>query len=237
MLRSSALASVGVFNAVHCKQLMDLNMYIRLASQFDMVFIKEKIAQVRIHPYQYRKPVFDSIEGAQQLGVTAERIDAISFLLRSKRGDDKSYRYWLADHLVSLNTHRSDLTRLVTPNLNFMWAERTEVAKYEIKSLIPSGEKFILVDENLWEKGNFEGRPALPFLEHEGHYWGNPSDDYMAIQEVERMIQAGSGYLVFAWPAFWWIDFYSQFYGYLCKNFHNLLNNDRLIVFDLRHDS
>jgi hypothetical protein len=40
--------------------------------------------------------------------------------------------------------------------------------------------------------------------------------------------------MVFAWPAFWWLDVYQKFHHYLRSNFAPLLENERLVVFDLR---
>ena len=44
----------------------------------------------------------------------------------------------------------------------------------------------------------------------------------------------GAGFVVFAWPAFWWLDCYPRLRSHLRSNFPCVLQNDRLIVFDLR---
>jgi hypothetical protein len=71
-------------------------------------------------------------------------------------------------------------------------------------------------------------------LESNGQYSGPPQDDETAIGEVERLRRAGASFIVFAWPAFWWLEYYSKFSGYLRARFPCPLENERLIVFDLR---
>lgn len=105
----------------------------------------------------------------------------------------------------------------------------------DIKSLIPENKTFILVDEDQWEAGGeIAGRKVIPFLEHNGVYWGPPADDATAIKEMERLRQTGATAIVFAWPAFWWLDFYSGMHSYLKSNYKCTLNNERLKVFSLQ---
>ena len=124
------------------------------------------------------------------------------------------------------------------------WAElrdRTcsrELSLREILSLVPAGETFILVDEDQWEVGpDLGGRRCIPFLEHEGSYWGPPADDPGAIRELLRLKKAGAGFIVFARHAFWWLDHYCDLRDHLSSTYKCLLENGRLIVFDLRSDT
>src|SRR5439155_25498727 len=78
------------------------------------------------------------------------------------------------------------------------------------------------------------GRTVLPFLERNGRFCGDPADDAEAIREIERLRDAGVQYIVFAWPAFWWVDHYREFWKHLSVNYRLLLENDRLVVFDLQ---
>ena len=92
---------------------------------------------------------------------------------------------------------------------------RIQLAARDLAALIPAGESFILVDhEQLREYLTF-GRHAIPFLEREGQYWGPPADDLTAIRELDGLRLAGAKLIVFAWPAFWWLDFYSEFARWL----------------------
>jgi predicted O-methyltransferase YrrM len=115
-----------------------------------------------------------------------------------------------------------------------LWAHRLRLAAQDLAALIPSEDRFILVDHGRWGKEIVNNRHAVPFLDRDGHYWGPPPDDNTAIHELERLRQSGAGFIAFGWPAFWWLEYYSGLYGYLRSRFRCLLNNDRLVVFDLR---
>ncbi len=115
------------------------------------------------------------------------------------------------------------------------WFHQIRLALQEIETLVPRGENFILVDENQWGAGNhILGRQRIPFIERDGEYWGPPADDATAIREVERLQQSGAHFMVFAWPTFWWLEHYAEFHRHLRTKFRCLLENDRLVVFNLR---
>jgi hypothetical protein len=38
-------------------------------------------------------------------------------------------------------------------------------------------------------------------------------------------------YIVIAWPAFWWLDYYEGFNEYLCHNFECVTRNDLRVIF------
>jgi hypothetical protein len=104
----------------------------------------------------------------------------------------------------------------------------------EIGALIPSEKTFILVDQEVFRQAMSTGHTVLPFLERERNYWGLPADDAMAIHELARLRAVGASYLVFTWPCFWWLDHYVNFHTYLRAEFRCVLENDRLIVFNLQ---
>lgn len=110
------------------------------------------------------------------------------------------------------------------------WIERLDTAIQEIMMLIPPGD-------NLDQWGTsvaISGRWRIPFPERDGQYWGLLPDDDTAIREFERLRQLGTSFMVFGWPAFWWLDYYSGLHQHLRSNFRCVLENDRLLVFDLR---
>jgi SAM-dependent methyltransferase len=103
-----------------------------------------------------------------------------------------------------------------------------------IVDMIPPENTFILVDDATLGLEVFPRRHALPFLEKNGEYWGAPPDDITAIHELERLRKAGANFIVIIRPAFWWINFYKEFYSYLNSSFINVMRNEYLIAFDLR---
>ena len=114
------------------------------------------------------------------------------------------------------------------------WNRKSRLLLQDIESIIPSDNVFILVDGALLErKGILTTCLVLPFLERNGEYWGAPPDDETAIQEVRRLRQAAANFMVFAWPAFWWLDHYQGLTNYLDLNHRCLLKNDRVVIFDL----
>lgn len=232
MFRANALAFVGGIDAPHSKYMLDLNLYLRMAAQFDLFFIAKELAQVRYHIEQDSKSNF-SYGGTGPLAVMAERTDAIAYLLKSPRAEDASYRQWLAERLLHINMRRSAFTSELMPELNLSWSERLKIAMQEIASVIPAGKRLILVDENQWGSEILPQFDVLPFLEHNGQFWGAPPNDEIAIREVERMRQAGASFMVIAWPAFWWLDYYSGLRNYLSLNFRCVLEKSVLVVFDL----
>jgi hypothetical protein len=136
--------------------------------------------------------------------------------------------------VVFMHTRKgADLTATAwTP---FTEEERLYRIKQEIPALIPRWASFILVGGEQWVSGEtFAGRWHIPFLERDGEYWGKPEDDETAIRELERLREAGASFLVFAWPAFWWLDYYAEFHRYLRSHYCCTLENPRLVAFDLR---
>lgn len=125
---------------------------------------------------------------------------------------------------AEVDAARAELTRL----------GRLRRATEELAAVLPVGSTFILVDEQQWGRDPLGGRHAVPFLERDGRYWGAPADDETGIRELNRLRRAGATFTVFAWPAFWWLEHYSALHRYLRMNFQCLLENERVVVFDLR---
>ena len=130
------------------------------------------------------------------------------------------------------NTHSSQLS-IVHPR-KYLELIRIQLTAQDLANLIPKEDKFIFVDQEQLRELMALGNQAIPFLERSGQYWGPPADDETATREFTRLRQSGAKFLVFAWPAFWWLDFYSDFEQYLQSRFSCVLKNDRLVIFDLR---
>ena len=114
------------------------------------------------------------------------------------------------------------------------WASRLRRAAKDIKALVPAESTIILVDQGAFGNELFPERQTIPFLERDGQYWGHPPDDDTAIREFSRLHQSGAEFMAFGWPAFWWLDYYAELNSHLRSKFRCVLENERLVVFDLR---
>ena len=93
-------------------------------------------------------------------------------------------------------------------------------AKEEIASVIPEGASYIIIDESRFGGSDcVPGRKDFQFPEIDGEYGGAPDDSEVAIKEFERLYEKGASFIVFAWMAFWWLDYYLEFNQYLRSNF------------------
>jgi hypothetical protein len=110
-----------------------------------------------------------------------------------------------------------------------------ELALNELEAVIPKGSAYIIVDDAQWPAGQIVEGTRVPFTERDGQYWGPPKDDRHAIEELDRLRRdLHAQFIVFAWPAFWWLTHYRDFHDRLLATFPRVINNERLMVFDLR---
>jgi len=107
-------------------------------------------------------------------------------------------------------------------------------AKKKIGKLIPVADPFILVDQDTIREQLGMGRRIIPFLESGGRFYGKPPDGGTAVRELERLRADGAKYIVFWSADFWWLDFYAELNQHLRSNYSCLVEDDSLIVFDLR---
>jgi len=114
------------------------------------------------------------------------------------------------------------------------WLQQLYLTRQDIAAVIPSGATFALVDQQWFSDQVVGERRAIPFVERNGQDWGSPPDDETAIRELDRLQQAGASFLAIAWPAFWWLDYYAGLHRHLRSTFRCVLENDRLIVFELQ---
>lgn len=114
------------------------------------------------------------------------------------------------------------------------WQRRVGRVARDLEALIPPTATFILVDDGAFGDGMISDRHVRPFLEGTDGYAGPPADDETAVRELERMRREGAAYLAFGWPCFWWLTYYRGFVQHLNENFSRVVENDRLVVFDLR---
>jgi predicted O-methyltransferase YrrM len=114
-----------------------------------------------------------------------------------------------------------------------LWNHRLRLCKQDLEALIPPEDAFILVDQNFGSDQLGRNGRAMPFLERDGQYFGPPADDATAIREVERLRDSRAAFIAFVWPALWWLEHYSAFHHHLRSSYRCVLENDRLVVFDL----
>jgi hypothetical protein len=114
------------------------------------------------------------------------------------------------------------------------WQQRVYLSARELEAVIPPATRFILVDEDNWGTGGLlGGRPAFSFPERNGWFAGPPADTAAALAELERLAAAGARFIAFAWQAFWWLEHYAGLREHLRSHFRCVLENDRLVVFEL----
>lgn len=230
VMRAAALEAAGPFDTLHSRTSIDFNLYFRLAAHFDMAFVADDLVQIRRHDGADH---LRSEADTRPLAMLAERTDAAGYLLQSGLAQDKNFRQWLAERLLHLSMRRSEMTSQLVPDLNLSPTEKQQITAKEIAGLVPDGDSFIMLDENDFGPEMVPDRESLPFLEHDGQYWGSPADDETAIRELERMRQDGAGFVIILWPAFWWFDYYHGLRDHLYAGYRCVLSNSRLIAFDL----
>jgi glycosyltransferase involved in cell wall biosynthesis len=233
MFRASALGMIGKFDSPHNKHQIDRNLLYRIASRFDIGYIRRELIQLRCHEQQLREQYVGDSQERIMMPAIAERIDAIGMLLLSKRAEDPAYRRWLEERLLFWNARYSEFVHTLMPDSYWSWSERLAMVIRDVSDVVPANNKLILVDANQWGSDIFENHQAIPYLEREGAYWGPPPDDETAIRELERLRAADAGYVVIGWPAFWWMEQYTGLADHLHTQYPCILRNSRLVVYAL----
>jgi hypothetical protein len=230
-MRRSALEASGPFDAVHSRTSIDFNLYFRLASRHDLVFVPDELTLIRRHRGADH---LHSEADTRPLAMLAERSDAAAYLVRSGLASDESFRGWLSERMLHLSLRRSQMTSALGVDLSLADDEKLQLALGEIRRLGSAGDRVILVDQNEFGLKDAFGRQLLPFPEREGRYWGAPPDSDTAIAELQRMRKEGARFIAILWPAFWWLDYYHGFRDFLDRHFVRVAGNSRLIAFDLK---
>lgn len=230
LMRAYAVDKVGRFDAAHTKTTIEYNFYFRLAAQYDVVYVPEELAQIRLHE---EADHLKSEVHTRSLGMLAERYDAAIFLLRSEKAEDAGFRTWLAEKMSVLQRQRSEVTSGLIPDYGLSRAERVDIASDEISTLVPIGNSLLLIDENELIYELQVSRQMRPFTERDGYFWGAPENDEVALNELIRMREDGINFIVILWPAFWYLELYHSFADYLHTHFKCLMRNSRLVAFQV----
>jgi hypothetical protein len=154
---------------------------------------------------------------------------ALSFLDRLEHdlAVDAVTRKCVADHCQALGIDADPERWRVTS-----WFHQLSSAMDELDPLV-SGRTVALIDEDQWGLDGSVGWTARHFPEHDGVYWGLPASDADALAELDRAVADGATRLVVAWSAFWWLDYYAEFFRSVRSRFPTVLSTDRVLVFDL----
>lgn len=117
------------------------------------------------------------------------------------------------------------------------WSEEVAGLGTHIDALVPSGRRFLLLDQDEYRTSlDVRGTP-VPFPEREGTYWGPPAGDDDAIRDCDDMAKRGIEYAVVTRSAFWWLVHYPRFHRHLREHYRCVLENDLALIFDLRGPS
>ena len=114
------------------------------------------------------------------------------------------------------------------------WIALVREMRRDLARVVPPGARLIFVDDE--QVRDHVDPTALPFPEHRGQFAGPPVDDAAALGELTRLRAGGGAFIAFAQPAFWWLEYYRELHRHLRARFPCVLENERLVVFDLRAD-
>lgn len=124
------------------------------------------------------------------------------------------------------------VARLRSARLTRHWKRQTDHAVRELGRLARPGEHLIFVDQGLLAPDAFSRWKVSPLPEENGWFAGTPAGDDDAVAALENAIASGARYIVFFWPAFWWLDHYTLFTQQLQEHFRCVKRTERLMVFE-----
>ena len=172
-----------------------------------------------------------------KLGVTD--LDILEWIVRAAAGDlvDRNGARAVREVLsrVDLLTRRvKDLQGKLRRQSTQVWELQWALARYEMQRVIPAGHAFVLVDD-----GHFAAQEGLP--DRRSHPFGGPDTDYAeqprddqeALLALEQICRTDASFIVFTWPAFWWLEHYQELAARLESQFYCVLKNERLVIFQL----
>ena len=228
---TAAARAVGGFDPRHSRMTFDWNLWIRLAANYDVAFLHEELAFVRIHEGQVSEAAYRSDEAVGRIALVSERMEAGLLLLGSPWAEDDERRRSLSRTLTDLSGLRSMATAEHVDDLNLSWSERTEIALYQLDALLSPGVPFVFVGSNDLGVTSVGDRRAIPFTERDGVFWGEPVSDAEAIAELERHRANGITTVVFGWSSFWWLTFYEGMARHIESNYDRVIADSFVQVY------
>ncbi len=118
LFRRGVFDHVGSFKANLAQNTFDLNMYIRIATLYDVFFIDRVLADYTLHPGQVSQMHWRTKgHPTGRLGSILEIIDAVAVLLEIAGASEPQMRTFLATRLRALNSEGAALARELIPTL------------------------------------------------------------------------------------------------------------------------
>jgi glycosyltransferase involved in cell wall biosynthesis len=111
------------------------------------------------------------------------------------------------------------------------WWHQQARALEELELATEGSGNIVLIDDDRFEGAPIGTRTASAFNGE-----GRPASTEEAITCVKRHRERGASWLAIAWPGFWWLEHYDGFARYLRNTHTCVLNNERIVVFDLREN-
>lgn len=133
--------------------------------------------------------------------------DRVAFLARLRR---------LEVEVRQLQAEAEPLTG-IEPSARLGYRQLVEDVLSAVEENTPPGAELLVVSRGDHELVRFEGRVASHFPQaDDGAYAGHhPADSVAAIDELERLREAGAQYLVVPRSSVWWKEYYEEFFVHL----------------------
>ena len=137
----------------------------------------------------------------------------------------------------SLQIHRKLARVALEPEIRdsndraLQWLQQVQALACRIDQHVPPDCPIILVDDDKI-RAELLGYPTIPFTERDGNYWGPPANSDDAIAELERL-RAAARFIVFAWPAMWYLDHYTALRQHLDSRYRRQCADDVMVCYDL----
>lgn len=235
LFRSDVLRRIGPVDSPHARASIDVNCYFRVTAVSDLVYIPKLLAQCRAHAGSETTMLREGVASTFWYAHLSERVDVISYLLKSPRAADAGYRQWLSERLAAHNAHQSAAVLPIVPKMHHAWEDRRIILCDQIDQIVPPGEPFILVDDlELGLGDEFRGRRVSSFLEINGAYGGAPYLSSEAIDNLKSLRTRGLRWVVIGWPAFWWMDEFGHFRCHLENNAAKRQRTPHAIFYELK---
>jgi hypothetical protein len=117
-----------------------------------------------------------------------------------------------------------------------VWRADALAAVHDLLDVVPVGAAIILVDDHNLSDGALRAWRMRRLMEYDGVYQGPPASSEAALRDLEKHRREGSSFLVIAFPAFWWLQHYVELADYLRSSSACVLDNGRVVVFDLSRE-